>query len=229
MNISSTDKSIEAIEIQNHPDFEKVISAWRKTKDERAKERYDILIQFTKFKSISKVSQHLNVDRKTVRKWIVRFQESGFEGLKDKQRSGRKSILLDEDIALIEKTLKEDIPEHLNENQWHAKGIANYLHLPYHPVLRFLKTKGIDIDNFPYNRSPNNIDQQLHPKDPPIKLAIEKVVDKTLKPKSKDEEEQPTQLNFSFIYLYKKRIENTNFYPLFNFQTKPTGSSLSFS
>lgn len=189
MNISSTDKSIEAIEIQNHPDFEKVISAWRKTKDERAKERYDILIQFTKFKSISKVSQHLNVDRKTVRKWIVRFQESGFEGLKDKQRSGRKSILLDEDIALIEKTLKEDIPEHLNENQWHAKGIANYLHLPYHPVLRFLKTKGIDIDNFPYNRSPNTIDQQLIPKDPPIKLAIEKVVDKTLKPKSKDEEE----------------------------------------
>lgn len=188
MNISSTDKSIEAIEIQNHPDFEKVISAWRKTKDERAKERYDILIQFTKFKSISKVSQHLNVDRKTVRKWIVRFQESGFEGLKDKQRSGRKSILLDEDIALIEKTLKEDIPEHLNENQWHAKGIANYLHLPYHPVLRFLKTKGIDIANFPYNRSPNTIDQQLNPKDPPIKLAIEKVVDKTLKPKSKDEE-----------------------------------------
>ena len=73
---------MKAIEIQNHPDFEKVISAWRKTKDERAKERYDILIQFTKFKSISKVSQHLNVDRKTVRKWIVRFQESGFEGLK---------------------------------------------------------------------------------------------------------------------------------------------------
>ena len=47
MNISSTDKSIEAIEIQNHPDFEKVISAWRKTKDERAKERYDIPVSYT--------------------------------------------------------------------------------------------------------------------------------------------------------------------------------------
>lgn len=147
MNRSSTDKSVEALEIQNHPDFEQVARARRKATNDRTRERYDIIILFTKFKSISKVSQHLGVDRKTVRKWIARFLESGFEGLSDKKRSGRKSVLLTEDIERIKKTLQEEKPAHIDDNQWHAKGIANYLHLPYHPVLRFLKTKGINIDD----------------------------------------------------------------------------------
>ena len=67
------------------------------------------------------------------------------EGLADKPRSGRKTVLSDskQDMIdnVVEKSLTSDSPDEARD----VKSIANYLNLPYHPVLRYLKSKGINV------------------------------------------------------------------------------------
>lgn len=161
MNKSSLDKYCEANLIETHPDFKRLKRALKSIDDPKLKERYDIVMLFTQVLSISQVSATLNIDRKTVRKWIARFIELGLAGLNDKPRSGRKTTLLKEDHQLIEKTIESGKPDDALGEQWHVKALANYLNLPYHPVLRFLKTKGIEIEDFPYHKRKNS-SERLH-------------------------------------------------------------------
>ncbi|MCK0535328.1 MULTISPECIES: helix-turn-helix domain-containing protein [unclassified Anaerobiospirillum] len=145
MNQTSLDKTLEASAIQAHPDFQRIRKAVASSASSRLRERYEVILKFAELQSISKVSSELGLDRKTVRKWLSRFQEKGMEGLADKPRSGRKTVLSDskQDMIdnVVEKRLTSDSPDEARD----VKSIANYLNLPYHPVLRYLKSKGINV------------------------------------------------------------------------------------
>ena len=59
----------------------------------KLRQRYEIVRIFVKQQSISEVAKKKGVDRKTVRKWITRFQEQGITGLADRPRTGRHSSI----------------------------------------------------------------------------------------------------------------------------------------
>lgn len=148
MNQSSQDKNIEALALLSHPDFHAIESAINSSRalSPKIKERYQVILFYAQSPSISQISQLLQMDRKTVRKWLVRFQQYGLEGLNDKPRSGRKGAIDESTKALILKTLHSEVPSHFKSKEWTVKSLAEYLNLPYHPVLRFIKGLQADKD-----------------------------------------------------------------------------------
>ena len=146
MNQSSQDKNIEALALLSHPDFHAIESAINSSRvlSPKLRERYQLILFYEQSPSISQISQLLQMDRKTVRKWLVRFQQYGLDGLNDKPRSGRKGAIDEGTKALILKTLHSEVPSHFKSKEWTVKSLAEYLDLPYHPVLRFIK--GIQAD-----------------------------------------------------------------------------------
>lgn len=145
MNQTSLDKTLEASAIQAHPDFQRIRKAVGSSASSRMRERYEVILKFAELQSISKVSSELGLDRKTVRKWLSRFQEKGMEGLADKPRSGRKTVLSDSKQDMIDNVLEKSLTSDSPDEARDVKSIANYLNLPYHPVLRYLKSKGINV------------------------------------------------------------------------------------
>lgn len=147
MNQSALEKLIEARNLEKHPDFIQLKNSLRGRISPKMRERYEVIRLFTQCQSISEVGSKLNLDRKTVRKWLTRFQENGIAGLSDLPRSGRRTIIDDDARARIREALASEVPAELGLERWHAKALAQYLNLPYHPVLRYLKSIGVNLRN----------------------------------------------------------------------------------
>jgi len=65
-------------------------------------------IKSAKEHGISKIADIFGVSRVAIMSWIKDFSESGIDGLKLKAGRGRKSALIDREIAEIQKWLKEN-------------------------------------------------------------------------------------------------------------------------
>lgn len=85
--------------------YKEVKTVYGKEKDARVKERLLIILKAFKIPSTYKIAEQVNTTHTKVRRWIHRFNEQGFGGLKDKQRSGRPAYLSDEQ----KKELEEDL------------------------------------------------------------------------------------------------------------------------
>jgi transposase len=73
--------------------YEKIKSAYDKEKDGRLKQRLLIILKAFKIKSSYKIAEQTATSHTKVQRWINRFNKYGFEGLKDKSRSGKPSKL----------------------------------------------------------------------------------------------------------------------------------------
>jgi transposase len=69
------------------------IKKWSQSRTEEARlvERAKIIRLASEGERVPQIAQALNINEKSVRKWLKRFREQGVEGLTDAQRSGAPS------------------------------------------------------------------------------------------------------------------------------------------
>jgi putative transposase len=80
--------------------------AYRKERNAPVKERLLLIIRISTDKQhIKLVASELHKSRAWAYKWYKRYNEEGLEGLRDKPRSGRPSLVDDEEIIIIKQEL----------------------------------------------------------------------------------------------------------------------------
>jgi transposase len=90
-----------------------ILESWLKTTrttNGRAT-RARILLALHEGYNPTEVAQAQNVSRKTVYKWIHRYEAGGIEGLDDEPRPGRPSVLTPETIERVLRMTTEEVPE----------------------------------------------------------------------------------------------------------------------
>jgi len=80
---------------------EKINGLIKKEKDARIKERLQAVLWRLEGKTYTEISERLKRDIDTVREWIKKWNKGGYEGLKDKPKSGRPTILTQEEISEV--------------------------------------------------------------------------------------------------------------------------------
>ncbi len=99
------------------------------------------MVKFALEHSISEAAREFSTTRKTVRKWVKRFNESGFKGLNDRSKApinphGKTSIEIENKILEIRKIYPYKGPYRIVEEH----GIEE---VSYSTVARILKRKGL--------------------------------------------------------------------------------------
>lgn len=79
----------------------KINNLIKKEKDARIKERLQAVLWRFKNVTYTEISKRLERDIDTVREWIRKWNKGGYEGLKDKPKSGRPTILTEEETNEI--------------------------------------------------------------------------------------------------------------------------------
>lgn len=82
----------------NDYNLEKVEEAYRKASDGRLKERLLMVLLSLEGKKADEIAEITHRCRDTVLKWLHRWNEEGFNGLKDKPYSGRPPILTESEV-----------------------------------------------------------------------------------------------------------------------------------
>lgn len=72
---------------------EKLKNLIKKEKDTRIKERLQTVLWRLENESYTEICKRLNRDNNTVSNWIKRWNKDGYDGLIDKQRTGRPTVL----------------------------------------------------------------------------------------------------------------------------------------
>jgi len=80
---------------------EKINGLIKKEKDARIKERLRAVLWRLEGKTYTEISERLKRDIDTVREWIKKWNKRGYEGLKDKPKRGRPTILTQEEISEV--------------------------------------------------------------------------------------------------------------------------------
>lgn len=89
--------------------YGKVKESYDKEKDARIKLRLLIILKAFKIKSSYKIAEQVNTSHVKVQRWINRFNKKGFDGLKDKTKTGRPSEFDNEKKAILKEHL--DVPK----------------------------------------------------------------------------------------------------------------------
>lgn len=90
----------KAIEItRNDITLEELENEYNKESDGRRKQRLLMLIHVKEGKSANETSKMVKTSKNTVSKWVKRFNEEGFDGLDDRQRSGRPAVVDYDDLS----------------------------------------------------------------------------------------------------------------------------------
>lgn len=85
--------------------YKKVKQAYDKEKDGRIKQRLLIILKAFKIKSSYKIADLTDTSHTKVQRWINRFNKYGFDGLRDKKRSGRPTRLTEHQKKRLENIL----------------------------------------------------------------------------------------------------------------------------
>ena len=89
----------------NNTDFRKLAS---QQKTIQMKMRLLALAHFKDGHSRTQIAKYLKVSRTSVNKWVQLFLEEGFEGLKEKPRSGRPAFLTEEQQNQLSEYIKKE-------------------------------------------------------------------------------------------------------------------------
>jgi len=87
---------------------EKIQNLIKKEKNSRVKERLQAVLWRLKNESYTEICKRLNRDNNTVLNWIKRWNKEGYEGLVDKQRPGRPSVLNPDEQKQVLDRVNED-------------------------------------------------------------------------------------------------------------------------
>ncbi|KXA91977.1 hypothetical protein AKJ64_04270 [candidate division MSBL1 archaeon SCGC-AAA259E17] len=123
-----------------------------KVDDPRVRDRITAVIMEERGYERREMADILSVHRETVRLWIKRFDESGIEGLWDKERPGRPSKLTESEKEQLREDLEKSPQEFGYESEvWSTKMVLDHLlneyEVEYHPryIQRFLRSLGFEL------------------------------------------------------------------------------------
>lgn len=98
-------KYIKELSEKEKEDLKKLM---KESETGRVRERAHSLLLSNRGYSIDEIADIYEVDRDTVSNWINQWEESGWEGLEDKPRSGRPPTLNEKERALVKKLIEEE-------------------------------------------------------------------------------------------------------------------------
>ena len=83
----------------------------------------------SKGKSSRSIEELLGISFKQVTTWVHEFNKSGIEGLKEKEKTGRKSGLSNEQKVLLKNILENSNPieNNIDEKKWTGKAIGKLI------------------------------------------------------------------------------------------------------
>ena len=100
-------------------------------------------------------AQAQNVSRKTVYKWIHRYEAAGIEGLDDEPRPGRPSVLSPETIERVLRMTTEEVPE--EATHWNIQLMAKHARITTWQVRQIWGSAGLQphrIRTFKISKDP---------------------------------------------------------------------------
>jgi len=103
----------------------------------------------------TEVARAQNVSRKTVYKWIHRYESSGIEGLDDEPRPGRPSVLTPETIERVLRMTTEEVPE--EATHWSIQLMAKHAGITAWRVRQIWRSAGLEphrIRTFKISKDP---------------------------------------------------------------------------
>ncbi len=134
----------------------------KKEKNPETRDRIRGIILLKKGHRLQEIANIMGVNRRTVYNWRRRYEEEGIEGLKTREKPGRKRKLSDEDMERLKDLLKQ-------KDYWTTRGVRNLIKIEFgieytlRHVARILRKLGMKYQK-PYvndYRRPENAEEIL--------------------------------------------------------------------
>jgi len=107
-----------------------------RSEESRYDHRLHGLLLVTSGRSCQEVAELFGEDRRTVQRWVKRFEVHGLEGLREGERSGRPTALDDKQWAALGQDLRRN-PQTFGHaaHLWDGKLLSEHLRLRYRVTL----------------------------------------------------------------------------------------------
>jgi lambda repressor-like predicted transcriptional regulator len=105
--------------------------------DGRMSRRAAVVLLSSEGKSLKEISKQTGLNEKNCWKWLVRYRQAGLEGLKDKRRSGRPSVIAPEKKGFVV-SLAASTPEN-GGGAWSCRKLSRETGLSSATVNRILR------------------------------------------------------------------------------------------
>ncbi len=134
----------------------------KKEKNAETRDRIRGIILLKKGYKLREIASIMGVSRRTIYNWKKRYKEEGIEGLKTKEKPGRKRKLSNEDMERLKDLLKE-------REYWTTRGVRKLIKIEFgieytlRHVARILRKLGMKYQK-PYvndYRRPENAEEIL--------------------------------------------------------------------
>lgn len=134
----------------------------KKEKDPKVRDRIRMMILLKEGYKQKEVAKIMRTTERTVYTWKKRYEEDGIEGLKTKEKPGRKRKLSDEDMERLKDLLKQ-------KEYWTTRGVRNLIKIEFgieytlRHVARILRKLGMKYQKPYVNdfRKPKNAQEIL--------------------------------------------------------------------
>jgi len=134
----------------------------KKEKDPKVRDRIRMMILLKEGYKQKEVAKIMRTTERTVYTWKKRYKEEGIEGLKTKEKPGRKRKLSDEDMERLKDLLKQ-------KEYWTTRGVRNLIKIEFgieytlRHVARILRKLGMKYQKPYVNdfRKPKNAEKIL--------------------------------------------------------------------
>jgi len=134
----------------------------KKEKDPKVRDRIRMMILLKEGYKQKEVAKIMRTTERTVYTWKKRYKEEGIEGLKTKEKPGRKRKLSDEDMERLKDLLKQ-------KEYWTTRGVRNLIKIEFgieytlRHVARILRKLGMKYQKPYVNdfRKPKNAEEIL--------------------------------------------------------------------
>ncbi len=125
---------MEDLQLPNHEAARiAVMQEISQSEEARFHHRLHALLLFINGQSCHQIADLFGEDRRTVQRWINRFEKEGVEGLRDSKRPGRPALLTDFQMKRLERELSRK-PAAVGDHRpfrWDGKMLAEHLRLKY--------------------------------------------------------------------------------------------------
>mgnify|MGYP001769034654 CR=1 FL=1 len=124
---------MQRLQVTNAKTMAILIQAEIQINDEsRYNHRLHGVLLVAKGHSCSTVADFLGHSVKTIENWVNRFNEEGFQALRDEQRTGRPPSLSDQQLKEIKQILRKDpIALGYEQNMWDGKLLSYHMNKKY--------------------------------------------------------------------------------------------------
>ena len=100
---------VERVVVTRDVSFEELERRYKEEKDSKVKLRILMVLRVKEGASTTRLAKELHVHHTTVSNWVKRFNREGFDGLRDRPRSGRPPKISHEELReVLEKSPEEE-------------------------------------------------------------------------------------------------------------------------